>query len=82
MRKVKFKKWIPIQHEIGTHIRVKGTGQAEDEFKNEGLFHQWCPDYEEFDNGPANYIVALVELKDGTVVKVMPENLKFDKDDK
>lgn len=36
----------------------------EQEFQ-EGLFHQWGNAYEEFEDGPGNYTVAIVELPDG-----------------
>lgn len=83
MRKVLFKKWIPIITEIIEGIfgkesaRVKGTGCWEDDFTQEGIFHQWAASYEEFETGPGNYTVALVELPDGTISEVLPSNLKF-----
>ena len=42
-----------------------------------GLFHEWGMDFEEFDNGPANYTVAVVEMPDGSVSLVNPTNIIF-----
>lgn len=36
----------------------------------EGLFHQWGVAFEEFETGPGNYTVAIVERDDGTVETV------------
>ena len=43
----------------------------------EGVFHEWGFDYEEFENGPGNYSVGIVELEDGSVHRFIPENIKF-----
>ncbi|ELJ5833575.1 hypothetical protein RS421_001948 [Enterobacter kobei] len=43
----------------------------------EGVFHGWGCDYEEFENGPGNYSVGIVELGDGSVQRFIPENIKF-----
>lgn len=42
-----------------------------------GYFHKWGVDSEELDVGALNYTVGIVELADGNVVAVMPENIKF-----
>lgn len=42
-----------------------------------GVFHQWGSDYEEYENGPGNYSVGIVELEDGNVQRFIPENIKF-----
>lgn len=42
-----------------------------------GMFHQWGVDFEEFDSGPGNYTVAIVELDDGTIVTPTTTNIKF-----
>ena len=80
MRKVLFKKWIPIIKEktsLGTKSK-EGTNCWEKDFINEGLFHQWANAYEESSAGFGNYTVALVELSDGTIIEVLPIALKFD----
>lgn len=38
----------------------------------EGKFHGWGSGYEEFESGPGNYTVAIVEFPDGKVDTVMP----------
>ncbi|QXI45113.1 hypothetical protein HU734_010250 [Pseudomonas wayambapalatensis] len=43
----------------------------------EGRFHGWGVDYEEFENGPGNYSVAIVEMADGTVKTLMPWAIRF-----
>lgn len=83
MRKVKFKKYIPIEwitdpDNPARKKQKKGTGFFEKEFLDSGLFHQWASNYEEGENNYGNYTVALVELEDGTIVEVTPVNLKFD----
>jgi hypothetical protein len=75
MRKVLFKQWIARVLASGKY--VEGTGCWEEDFINEGLFHQWAVKYDEFESGPGNYTVALVEISDGTIVEVLPFNLKF-----
>lgn len=84
MRKVLFKKWIPIQYiekeSIGIlsgRVRVPNTGCWADDFSEEGLFHCWSQSYEELNNGVGNYSVALVEISNGEIVEVLPSNLKF-----
>jgi hypothetical protein len=42
-----------------------------------GYFHQWGMCYEEFENGPGNYTVAIVELEDGNVVNVWSDMIRF-----
>ena len=43
----------------------------------EAAFHQFGTNYEEFEKGPGNYSVAIVEHRDGTVECVDPELIKF-----
>lgn len=33
----------------------------------EARFHQWGCEYEEFESGPGNYTVAVVEFADGSI---------------
>lgn len=46
-----------------------------------GRFHQWGSDYEEFESGPGNYSVAIVELPDGTVVMPIADDICFLEDE-
>ena len=82
MRKVKFKKWIPVERESMPECeactqQVKGTGCFEKGFSNEGLFHQWVVAYEEFETGAGNYTIAIVETPSGDIVEVIPSNIIF-----
>lgn len=43
----------------------------------EGKFHGWGVEYEEFENGPGNFSVAIVEMPDGTVQTLMPFLVRF-----
>ena len=40
-------------------------------------FHQWGVDYDEFEAGPGNYTVAIVEYGTGEVGSVRAELIKF-----
>ena len=62
MRRVIFKRW--------------GGAQSKDK-QTKGLFHQWSNAYKEFESGPGNYTVALIELSDGTIEEVLPIHLTF-----
>lgn len=80
MRRVEFKEWIPIEWvptPMGSgNERKDGTGCWTD-FTGAGLFHQWANAYEEFESGPGNYTVAIIELPDGTIKEILPSNLRF-----
>ena len=43
----------------------------------EGKFHGWGSGYEEFESGPGNYTVAIVEFPDGKIETVMPYFIRF-----
>lgn len=80
MRKILYKKWIPIQYDEtvnGLTKTIKGTGCWEDDYVNEGLFHQWANACNEGNENFGNYTVGLVELEDGSIVEVLPSNIKF-----
>ncbi len=42
-----------------------------------GLFYEWGVNYEEFESGPGNYSIAIVEYEDGTIESVPVEQIKF-----
>lgn len=79
MRKVKFNKFIPHQYKIDGIKKetVNGTGVWETDYPNEGIFHQWGNSFEEFENGPGNYSIAIIELPNGEVIEVLPSKIKF-----
>jgi len=41
------------------------------------IFHCWGCEYEEFENGPGNSSVALIERANGTVETVTPSMIEF-----
>lgn len=43
----------------------------------EGKFHGWGVEYEEFEAGPGNHTVAIVEMPDGTVQTLVPWLIRF-----
>lgn len=79
MREVIIKAWIPpewIDSELG-RVKDPTTGRFSLSFSKRGMFHKWGVSYEEFEAGPGNFTVAIVEFEDGTVEMVLPSNLKF-----
>lgn len=56
-------------------MKKNGIDSYEDDY--EALFHVWSVDYQEFDNGPGQYPIAIVEGKDGIVKLVHPTLIKF-----
>ena len=42
-----------------------------------GEFHCWGQGYEEFQSGPGNFTMAIVELPGGRIVTAMPEDVRF-----
>lgn len=45
--------------------------------ETQGFFHGWGQDYEEFEVGPGNYSVGIVELDDGCVRLVYAPLVEF-----
>lgn len=43
----------------------------------EGRFHGWGVEYEEFETGPGNYSVAIIEMPDGTMQTLAPWLIRF-----
>lgn len=42
-----------------------------------GKFHSWGCNYEEFEGGPGNYSMAIVEMPDGSILTISPTDIKF-----
>lgn len=40
-------------------------------------FHGWGNDYQEFETGPGNYTIAIIELADGRIITTTPELVEF-----
>jgi len=43
----------------------------------EGWFHTWAPWYDEYENGPGNYMEALVEENNGQMRRCYVDSVKF-----
>lgn len=54
-----------------------GEPRFESGFSKEGIFHSWGVGFEEFESGPGNYSMAIVEFPDGTVAGIELFRLKF-----
>lgn len=63
MREVIFKTWIKQDRKWSEPTK--------------GLFHQWGSSFLEFETGPANFTVAIIEIEDGSIVEAMPPDVKF-----
>jgi hypothetical protein len=68
MRKVKFRKWIKKEGD---------SGYSYTEFEFNGLFHQWGNNLAETSEQIASYTMGIIELPDGVIILVAPENIKF-----
>lgn len=42
-----------------------------------GLFHDWGVNYEEFESGAGNYSVGIIELPDGKIILPPASNIQF-----
>ncbi len=43
----------------------------------EAKFHGWGVQYDEFESGPGNFTVAIVEMEDGSVGTCTPQCIRF-----
>ncbi len=43
----------------------------------EGVFHGWGVNYHEFESGPGNFTIAIVEMLDGKVKEIEPQDVVF-----
>lgn len=64
-RRIKFSEWGRVN---GEYKQIEGF---------EGLFHGWGVDYEELDEGPGSFTVAIVEMPDGTIKLPQARNVQF-----
>lgn len=65
----------PVMTMKGVHDKSGRRTGIED--AAEGKFHGWGVEYEEFESGPGNFSVAIVEMPDGTVQTLMPWAIRF-----
>jgi hypothetical protein len=73
--KVKFKRWIPKEYKAGRV--VPGTGTWENEYTQDGHFLQWGSSFIEFESGPANFTVGIIQLPDGSIAEIEPSRILF-----
>jgi hypothetical protein len=75
MRKCKFniKEKIEIPNpETGRYKKFKWVDNWQ-----YGVFHQWGVDYEEFETGPGNFSVGIIETVDGKVHMPFASDIVF-----
>lgn len=84
MRKVNFKKWIPVEfvptgktYPYPEQLRVEGTGCYSSEFTESGFFHQWITSSEEGTVGVIIYPIALVEMSNGEILELPTNAVRF-----
>ena len=53
------------------------TIESNVEVEGYGYFHTWGVNYDEFENGPGNYTVAIVERENGKVEEILPKFIEF-----
>lgn len=51
---------------------------ANDYLYRKGFFHCWGVEYEEFESGPGNYTVAIIETPEGNIVTAIPNRVEFE----
>lgn len=64
----------PVMTMKPVYVGNKKTGMED---LGKAVFHQWGVEYEEFETGPGNYTVAIVELPSGEIQTHMPEHIRF-----
>lgn len=57
--------------------RKPSEGHKRTDFIFPGIFHQWGSEAEEYEAGPVNYTMGIIENPDGTCETVHPSNIKF-----
>lgn len=63
---------MTLKKEFDAEGRPAGMGDDQ-----EAVFHGWGADFIEFDAGPGNFSVAIVEFSDGRVEAVSPSRIRF-----
>ena len=62
----------------GKYMRCNENNNAFEQANfEEGLFHQWGVDCEEYENGAASFTVGIVELPDGMVIMPLARLIQF-----
>lgn len=62
----------------GKYMKYNGSDGAFEQLDfEEGVFHQWGVDCEEYENGAASFTVGIVELPDGSVIMPLARWIQF-----
>lgn len=59
------------------YVRVEGQSFSDKVLAGEGTFHEFGFDYEDFETGPGNFSIAIIELDDGTIKSLPVEMIAF-----
>jgi hypothetical protein len=66
--------------EVLKYAKDLNTGKWVFAMDGTAIFHQFGNDYEEFESGPGNYTVAVIERPDGKVEMVRADHIRFIQD--
>jgi len=72
-----FGKDIAMRKCTAKTYRRRATDRGWETLEISGLFHQFAPSYDEYEAGPGNKTVAIVEDDDGQVWECSVETVKF-----
>lgn len=67
---------VIVTKQVRVPAEVVGTWKMEKQ-EFEANFHQFGASYEEYEAGPANYSIAIIEKDDGQVEEVPASFIKF-----
>lgn len=78
LRKVIFSRWLSAKDKEYWKLANPEDGPVPSkEMDLQGYFHGWGNAYEEFEAGPGNYSIAIVEGESGQIFEVLPSDVKF-----
>jgi len=58
-------------------VKAHKSINVQKEYNGEALFHCWGNSFEEFENGPGNFTIAIVEDQTGKIWNVHSEDVQF-----
>lgn len=58
-------------------VKSEETGKFGFVYVGTAKFHQWGVEFTEFENGPGNSTVAIIELETGEIKTVYPQHIEF-----
>jgi hypothetical protein len=62
---------------VTSYENAPGTKQWVEVDKGEAVFHGFGTDHEEYESGPGNYPIAIVEFPDGHIETPRAERIRF-----